>query len=73
MTTIDAWIHDSARVRPGDRIEAWDQNHLRHAGTVSQAAPHLGVLWILEDATGIPKLIPAQDYRLRHAPHARAS
>ena len=68
MTTTDRWIHDLARVHPGDPIEVWDEHHLRHAGTVSQAAPHLGVLWILEDATGIPKLIPAQDYRLRHAP-----
>lgn len=73
MTTIEAWIHDAARVHPGDRIEVWDQDHLRHRGTVRQAAPHLGVLWILEDATGVPKLIPAQDYRLRHAPHARTA
>lgn len=65
MTTTDAWIHDAARLHPGERIEAWDQDHLRHRGTVSQVAPHLGVLWILEDATGVPKLIPAQDYRLR--------
>jgi hypothetical protein len=28
----------------------------------------LGVLWILETATGIQKLIPAQDYRLHHVP-----
>lgn len=70
MNTMDPWIHDPARVRPGELIEVWDQDHLRHRGTVSQTAPHLGVLWILEDATGIPKLIPAQDYRLRHAPAA---
>ncbi|PAU90965.1 hypothetical protein CK505_08445 [Kocuria sp. WN036] len=68
MTAAHDQTHDLTRVHPGDWIEVWDQNHLRHAGTVSQAAPHLGVLWILEDATGIPKLIPAQDYRLRHAP-----
>lgn len=71
MTTPDTWIHDSVRVHPGERIEAWDQDHLRHRGTVSQVAPHLGVLWIFEDGTGIPKLIPAQDYRLRHAPAAQ--
>ncbi|GGG72550.1 hypothetical protein GCM10011374_41620 [Kocuria dechangensis] len=70
MTATNNRIHDLTLVHPGDRIEVWDQDHLRHAGTVSQAAPHLGVLWILEDATGIPKLIPAQDHRLHHAPPA---
>lgn len=68
MNAAHHQTHDLTRVHPGDRIEVWDQDHLRYAGTVSQAAPHLGVLWILEDTTGIPKLIPAQDYRLRHAP-----
>ena len=68
MTITDAWISDAAGVLPGDRIEVWDQDHLRHRGTVSQVAPHLGMLWIFEDATGVSKLIPAQDYRLRHAP-----
>lgn len=58
--------HDLTRVHPGDRIEAWVQGHLRHTGTVSQAVPHRGVLWILQDATGIPMLIPAHDYRLHH-------
>ncbi|MEX5258481.1 hypothetical protein [Kocuria arenosa] len=64
-TTITPWIHDLARVRPGDRIEAWDQDHLRHAGTVSQVAAHLGVLWVREASTGLPRLIPAREYRLR--------
>lgn len=71
MTTTDPWIHDLARVHPGDRIEVWDQHHLRHAGTVSQMASHLGVLWVREASSGLPKLIPAQDYRLRHTPAAQ--
>lgn len=73
MITTDPWIHDSARVRPGDRVEVWDQDYLRHRGTVSQVASHLGVLWILEDTTGLPKLIPVKEYRLRHTSFAQAA
>lgn len=72
MTTTDPWIHDLAGVRPGDRIEVWDESHLRHAGTVSQLAVHLDVLWVREASSGLPKLIPAQHYRLRHASMAQA-
>jgi hypothetical protein len=68
MTAPHGQPHELSRVLPGDRIEVWDHLQLRHAGTVSQTAPHLGVLWILEAATGIQKLIPAQDYRLHHVP-----
>jgi hypothetical protein len=67
------WIIGLGRVEPGDRIEVWDQQQLRHLGTVSQVAPHLGVLWIVETATGIPKLIQTQEYRLCHAPAAQAA
>lgn len=73
MTTTDPWIHDLSRVRPGDRIEVWDEHHLRHAGTVSQVAFHLGVLWVREASSGIPKLIPAEEYRLCHASAAHAA
>lgn len=73
MTTTDPWIHDLSRVRPGDRIEVWDEHRLRHAGTVSQVAFHLGVLWVREASSGIPKLIPAEEYRLRHASAAHAA
>ncbi|MEX5302820.1 hypothetical protein, partial [Kocuria sabuli] len=59
-------------VRPGEMIEVWDEHHLRHAGTVSQMAAHLGVLWVREASSGIPKLIPADEYRLRHASMAHA-
>jgi hypothetical protein len=73
MTAPDIPTDNLTRVHPGDRIQVWDQHHLRHTGTVSHVAPHLGMLGILEDATGIPKLIPAQDYRLRHIPVAQAA
>lgn len=73
MTTTDPWLHDLTRVHLGDRIEVWDQHHLRHAGTVSQMAAHLGVLWVREASSGLPKLIPAEDYRLRHASVAQAA
>ena len=67
MTTTDPWVHDLARVRPGDQIEVWDQHHLRHAGTVSQVAAHLGVLWVREARSGLPKLVSTEGHRLRHA------
>ena len=73
MTTTDPWIHGLAQVHPEDRIEVWDQHHRRHAGTVSQVAAHLGVLWVREASSGIPKLIPAGEYRLLHASAARAA
>ncbi|GGG71859.1 hypothetical protein GCM10011374_40750 [Kocuria dechangensis] len=62
------WIVGLGRVKPGDQIEVWDQQQLRHLGTVSQVAPHLGVLWIVEATTGLPKLIQAREYRLCFAP-----
>ena len=58
-------------VRPGDRIEVWEQDHLRHVGTVGQCAPHLRLLWILEAGTGSRRLIPVHGYRLRRSPFAR--
>lgn len=67
------WIVGLSRVRVGDRIEAWSRKDLHHVGTVSQVAPHLGVLWILEASSAIPKLIPFREFRLRHAPGARAA
>jgi hypothetical protein len=66
------WIVGLGRVKPGDQIEVWDQEQLRHRGTVSQVASHLGVLWIVEVTTGLPKMIQAQEYRLCFAP-AQAS
>ncbi|WP_298589670.1 hypothetical protein [uncultured Kocuria sp.] len=72
-TTDDAWVHDPARIRPGDRIEVWEQDHLRHVGTVGQCAPRLRLLWILEAGTGSRRLIPVDGYRLRLSPLARAA
>lgn len=72
-TTDDTWVHDPARIRPGDRIEVWEQDHLRHVGTVGQCAPHLRLLWILEAGTGSRRLIPVHGYRLRLSPFARAA
>ena len=70
-TTDDTWVQDPARIRPGDRIEVWEQDHLRHVGTVGQCAPHLRLLWILEAGTGSRRLIPVHGYRLRRSPFAR--
>ena len=70
-TTDDTWVQDPARIRPGDRIEVCEQDHLRHVGTVGQCAPHLRLLWILEAGTGSRRLIPVHGYRLRRSPFAR--
>lgn len=67
------WIVGLSRVHPGDPIEVWEGRQLRCTGTVSQVAPHLGVLWIVEASTGLPKLIEARSVRLRHAPAVRAA
>ena len=72
MTTTDPWLHDLTRMRPGDPIEVWDEHHLRHAGTVSQVAAHLGVLWVRETSSGLPKLVATEGHRLRHASAAHA-
>lgn len=73
-TTPDgAWVQDPAGIRAGDRIEVWEQDILRHVGTVGQSAPHLGLLWILEARTGSRRLLPFHGYRLRLSPFARAA
>ena len=67
------WILGLSRVQPGDWVEVWDQRCLRHLGIVSQVAPRLGVLWIVEPTTGTPRLIPTQKFWLRHAPAAQTA
>ena len=62
------WILGLSRVAPGDRVEVWEHRRLHCTGTVRQVAPHLGVLWLLEDRTGIPRLAALRDHRLRRAP-----
>lgn len=68
MTTTEPWIKDLARVHSGDWAEVCDEHHLRRAGAVSRAVAHLGVLRVLATSSGLPELIPAQDYRSRHPP-----
>ncbi|MGQ1796280.1 hypothetical protein ACT4S5_03960 [Kocuria oceani] len=73
-TPVDeTWLGDPALIRPGDRIEVWEQGTLCHVGTVGQSAPHLGLLWILEAGTGARRLVPVHGYRLRRSPLARAA
>lgn len=74
VTSADAaWIRDPGLIRPGDRIEVWEQGTLCHVGTVGQSAPHLGLLWILETGTGARRLVPVHGYRLRRSPAAHAA
>lgn len=66
------WILGPARVAPGDRIEVWEHRQLCCTGTVSQVAPHLGVLWLEEDRIGTLRLISFRDHRLRRCPRVPA-
>jgi hypothetical protein len=69
----ETWVRDPALIRPGDRIEVWEQETLCHVGTVGQSAPHLGLLWVLEAGTGARRLVPVHGYRLRRSPASRAA
>jgi hypothetical protein len=73
MTAAETWIGDLAAIHPGDRIEIWDEFYEHYVGTVGQVAPHLGVLWILEAGTGVRRLFPFEDCRMRPAPLALAA
>lgn len=68
-TTAPArWVLGPARLAPGDRVEVWEHRRLRCTGTVSQVAPHLGVLWLEEDRIGTLRLISLREHRLRRCP-----
>jgi hypothetical protein len=67
MTTSNRWILGLARVRPGDRIEAWEHRRTRFTGTVSEVVPQLGIAWVLEDRTGLRRLVSVRDHRLRRS------
>ena len=64
MTEFDAHSCDRTRWRPGDHIEAWEQQVLRYTGTVEVSAPELGVVWILESGIGFRKMLSVDQYRL---------
>lgn len=44
-------------VTPGDAIEARRDGHVLHRGTVTDVAPHLGLLWIMDTLTGGRRLL----------------
>lgn len=67
MTTSNRWILGLARVRPGDRIEAWEHRQPCFTGTVSEVAPQLGIAWVLEDRTGLRRLVSIRNHRLRRS------
>ncbi|MHC5560656.1 hypothetical protein [Kocuria sp. U4B] len=54
-------IYDLARLRPGDRIQVWHRGQLQDVGTVEEAAPSLGVVWIREGLDGYRRMIHAHD------------
>lgn len=73
MTAAEKWIDDPTTIRPGDRIEIWDEFYESCVGTVGQIAPRLGVLWVLEAGTGTRRLFPFEGCRMRPAPLALAA
>lgn len=73
MATAEKWIVDPAGIRPGDRIEVWDEDYESCTGTVGQISRHLGVLWVLEAGTGVRRLFPFHGCRMRPAPLALAA
>ena len=67
MTASNRWILGLARVRPGDRIEAWEHRQPCFTGTVSEVVPQLGIAWVLEDRTGLRRLVSVRAHRLRRS------
>jgi hypothetical protein len=61
-------IYDLGRLRPGDQIQVWHRGQLQGVGTVDEAAPALGVVWIREGLDGYRRLIHAHDDMELRAP-----
>jgi hypothetical protein len=59
-------IDDLARLRPGQRIQLWHRGQVQCVGTVEEAAPALGVVWIREALDGYRRMIHTQDTELRY-------
>lgn len=57
-------LHDLSRLRPGMEIEARDLNAVRFRGHVVDAAPRLGVVWILEAGHGARRILDQQEFSL---------
>jgi hypothetical protein len=55
-------------VNPGDTIEAGRDGHVVHRGTVTDVAPHLGLLWIMDSLTGGRRLVDTAELSISHAP-----
>ncbi|MEX5295853.1 hypothetical protein QYM41_11310 [Kocuria sp. CPCC 205268] len=72
MTASSRWLLGLARVRPGDRVEAGERRQPRFTGTVSEVAPPLGIVWVLEDGTGLRRLVSVRHHRLRRCELAAA-
>jgi hypothetical protein len=66
-------IYDLNRLRPGEPVQVWCRGQLQCVGTVEEAAPALGVVWIREGLDGYRRMIhPHDDTELRSAgPHHR--
>jgi hypothetical protein len=60
-----ARIHDLGQLRPGDRVQVWHRGLLQCVGTVEEAAPALGVVWIREGLDAYRRMIHAPENELR--------
>ncbi|MFI7481493.1 hypothetical protein ACH9EU_03660 [Kocuria sp. M1R5S2] len=73
MIAAEKWIQDLSSIRPGDRIEVWDELAERCVGTVGEVAPEFGVLWVLEAGTGTRRMFAHEGSRMRLSPLVRAA
>lgn len=53
--------YDLDRLRSGDRVQVWRRGMLQGVGTVEEAAPTRGVVWIREGLDGYRRMIHAHD------------
>jgi hypothetical protein len=60
-----ARVHDLGQLRPGDRVQVWHRGLLQCVGTVEEAAPALGVVWIREGLDAYRRMIHAPENELR--------
>ncbi|MFE7629419.1 hypothetical protein [Kocuria sp. NPDC057446] len=73
MSDSSRWILGLARVLPGDRIEAREHRRPCFTGTISEVVPQLGIAWVVEDRTGLRRLVSLRSHRLRRCELATAA
>lgn len=63
-------IYDLDQLLPGEQVQLWRHGQFHGVGTVEEAAPALGVVWIRESLGGYRRMVHTQDTDLRSpVPH----